>query len=63
MLNEGRAFMRMAPHLTIFPGLAVMMTTLAFNLLGDALRDVMDPRLKINLFSGNLYALARAEKT
>jgi peptide/nickel transport system permease protein len=62
MLNEGRAFMRMAPHLTIFPGLAVMMTTLAFNLLGDALRDVMDPRLKLNLFSGNLYAFARDTK-
>jgi len=46
MLNEGRAFMRMAPHLTIFPGIAVMTTTLAFNLLGDALRDAMDPRFK-----------------
>jgi peptide/nickel transport system permease protein len=62
MLNEGRAFLRMAPHLTIFPGLAVMMTTLAFNLLGDALRDAMDPRLKLNLFSGNFYALARDTK-
>jgi peptide/nickel transport system permease protein len=62
MLNEGRAFMRMAPHLTIFPGLAVMMTTLAFNLLGDALRDVMDPRFKLNLSSGNFYALARTAK-
>lgn len=49
MLNEGRAFMRMAPHLTIFPGIAVMATTLAFNLVGDALRDVMDPRFKLNL--------------
>lgn len=57
MLSEGRAFMRMAPHLTLFPGLAVMMTTLAFNLLGDALRDVMDPR-----FKGNFYALARTAK-
>jgi peptide/nickel transport system permease protein len=63
MLNEGRAFMRMAPHLTIFPGLAVMMTTLAFNLLGDALRDAMDPRLKLNLFSGNFYAFARTAKS
>lgn len=47
MLNEGRPFMRMAPHLTIFPGLAVMITTLAFNLLGDALRDIMDPRYNL----------------
>jgi peptide/nickel transport system permease protein len=62
MLNEGRAFMRAAPHLTIFPGLAVMLTTLAFNLLGDALRDVMDPRFKINPFSGGSYALARTGK-
>jgi peptide/nickel transport system permease protein len=62
MLSEGRAFMRMAPHLTLFPGLAVMITTLAFNLLGDALRDVMDPRFKLNLLSGNFYALARTAK-
>ena len=48
MLNDGRAFMRMAPHLTIFPGIAIMVTTLAFNLLGDALRDNMDPRFQLN---------------
>jgi peptide/nickel transport system permease protein len=46
MLNNGRAFMRTAPHLTIFPGLAIMVTVLAFNFLGDGLRDVLDPRLK-----------------
>jgi peptide/nickel transport system permease protein len=46
MLNGGRAFMRTAPHLTIFPGLAIMVTVLAFNFLGDGLRDVLDPRLK-----------------
>ncbi|MCL0096285.1 nickel ABC transporter permease subunit NikC [Thermodesulfovibrionales bacterium] len=46
MLNDGRAFMRTAPHLTIFPGLAIMVTVLAFNFLGDGLRDVLDPRLK-----------------
>ena len=41
MLNDGRAFMRTAPHLTIFPGLAIMVTVLAFNFLGDALRDIL----------------------
>jgi peptide/nickel transport system permease protein len=46
MLNSGRAFMRTAPHLTIFPGLAIMVTVLAFNFLGDGLRDALDPRLK-----------------
>jgi len=46
MLNNGRAFMRTAPHLTAFPGLAIMITVLAFNLLGDGLRDIFDPRLK-----------------
>lgn len=44
MLNTGRAFMRTAPHLTIFPGLAIMVTVLAFNFLGDGLRDSLDPR-------------------
>lgn len=44
MLNAGRAFMRTAPHLTIVPGLAIMVTVLAFNLLGDGLRDALDPR-------------------
>jgi len=46
MLNDGRAFMRTAPHLTIFPGLAIMITVLAFNFLGDGLRDALDPRLR-----------------
>ena len=46
MLSEGRPFMRSAPHLTIFPGMAIMFTTLAFYLFGDALRDIMDPRYK-----------------
>ncbi|MCK5097498.1 MAG: ABC transporter permease [Desulfobacteraceae bacterium] len=62
MLNESRAFMRMAPHLTIFPGMAIMLTTLGFNLLGDALRDIMDPRFNLN-FSGNIYDLTRTSKS
>lgn len=47
MLNDGRAFMRSAPHLMIFPGLAIMVTVLAFNLLGDGLRDALDPRARM----------------
>ena len=47
MLNDGRAFMRSTPHLMIFPGLAIMITVLAFNLLGDGLRDALDPRARL----------------
>ncbi len=44
MLNEGRAYMTAAPWLMIFPGLAIFITVMIFNLLGDSLRDVLDPR-------------------
>jgi len=63
MLNEGRAFMRMAPHMTIFPGIAIMITTLGFILFGDALRDVMDPRFKLNLNPGSFYVVSRTAKS
>jgi peptide/nickel transport system permease protein len=46
MLNDGRSHLFDAPHLVIFPALAVMAAVLAFNLLGDALRDWMDPRMR-----------------
>jgi ABC-type dipeptide/oligopeptide/nickel transport system permease subunit len=46
MLSRGRVFMRVAPHVTVFPGLAIVLTVLGFNLLGDGLRDALDPRLK-----------------
>ncbi len=46
MLSGGRNFMRDALHLTLFPGLAIVITVLALNLLGDGLRDALDPRLK-----------------
>jgi peptide/nickel transport system permease protein len=49
MLNSGRAFMRTAPHLTTFPGLAIMIAVLAFNFLGDGLRDALDPRQRQEL--------------
>lgn len=46
MLSEGRAYFRQSAWLAIFPGLAIMMTVMGFNLLGDGLRDALDPRLK-----------------
>jgi len=46
MLASGRKFMDLAPWLTVFPGLAIMLAVLGFNLLGDALRDALDPRLR-----------------
>jgi len=42
MLNEGSHFMLVAPHLTIFPGIAIMLVVMGFNFLGDGLRDWMD---------------------
>jgi peptide/nickel transport system permease protein len=44
MLNEGRGYLRNAPWVTAVPGLAIALTVLAVNLLGDALRDALDPR-------------------
>jgi len=46
MLNEGRAYLLQCPWLMIFPGLAICITVIVFNLLGDSLRDVLDPRQK-----------------
>ncbi len=44
MLNEGRAYMSSAPWLMLFPGLAIFLVVVVFNLFGDSLRDVLDPR-------------------
>ena len=46
MLSEAQTFMFLAPHLAIFPGLAIASMVLGLNLLGDGLRDVLDPRLR-----------------
>lgn len=46
MLTAGRAYIRDYPHLVIFPGIAIAITVLVLNLLGDALRDALDPKLK-----------------
>ena len=47
MLNDGRVHLFDAPHLVIFPAIAVMLAVLSFNFIGDALRDYMDPRSRI----------------
>jgi len=46
MISSGRAYIRSNAYLTTFPGLIIMITILAFNLLGDGLRDALDPRLR-----------------
>jgi peptide/nickel transport system permease protein len=46
MLNDARSQLTKAPHLALFPGLAVFVTVFSFNMLGDALRDKLDPRLR-----------------
>lgn len=44
MLNDGRPYMQVASQLMVYPGLAIMIVVLAFNLLGDGLRDALDLR-------------------
>ena len=44
MLGRGRNYIFAAPHAMIFPGLAITVTVLAFNLLGDGIRDAFDPK-------------------
>ena len=46
MIQQGQSFYRTAPWLVIFPGLAIMLTVFAFNMLGDGLRDALDPTLR-----------------
>ena len=46
MLQEGTGYLLFAPHLSIFPGLAIMACVLAFNFLGDGLRDRLDPKTR-----------------
>ena len=46
MLSTGKEFMRLHPHLITIPGLAIALSVLSFNLIGDGLRDALDPRLK-----------------
>lgn len=46
MLSTARSYMREAWHITVIPGIAIMLTILSLNLMGDGLRDAMDPKLK-----------------
>jgi glutathione transport system permease protein len=46
MLADGRSYLGVADHVTIFPGMAILITVLAFNLLGDGLRDALDQKLR-----------------
>jgi peptide/nickel transport system permease protein len=46
MLSEGRKFIYVAPHVSILPGMAIFLVVLALNLLGDGLRDGLDPKTK-----------------
>lgn len=48
MLNEGRACMQSAPWLMIFPGLAIFIVVVVFNMLGDSVRDILDPKTEIS---------------
>ena len=54
MLNDASAYLFSAPHMVIFPALAIMTAVLAFNLLGDALRDWLDPRTRAYLVTLDL---------
>ena len=47
MIAEGQAYLREAPLMALFPGIAIAVTAMGLNLLGDGLRDVLDPRLKV----------------
>lgn len=46
MLSQGRNYMNTAPHMVLFPGILIFLTVLAFNLLGDGLRDTLDPKIR-----------------
>jgi ABC-type dipeptide/oligopeptide/nickel transport system permease subunit len=47
MISDGRAYLMEAPHVSLFPGLAIFFTVMGFNCLGDGLRDALDPRLRM----------------
>ena len=46
MINEGLEYLQTAPHLTLFPGAGLVLIVLAFNFLGEGLREALDPRLR-----------------
>jgi ABC-type dipeptide/oligopeptide/nickel transport system permease subunit len=48
MVSQGRHYILSSPHIILFPGLAIFFTVLSLNLLGDALRDVIDPKSRMH---------------
>jgi peptide/nickel transport system permease protein len=46
MLSDAQTLIALAPHLALLPGLAIVATVLGLNLMGDGLRDILDPRLR-----------------
>ncbi|NMA69654.1 MAG: ABC transporter permease, partial [Desulfitobacterium sp.] len=50
MLSEGRSMLQYAPWLTLFPGVAIFITVMIFNLFGDSVRDILDPKQKRQFF-------------
>jgi peptide/nickel transport system permease protein len=46
MINEGKDFLRIAPGISVYPGIAIAITVLAFNLVGEGLRDALDVKLE-----------------
>jgi ABC-type dipeptide/oligopeptide/nickel transport system permease subunit len=47
LLNEGKEFLALAPWVSLFPGAAIVLAVLAFNIVGDGLRDALDPRTEV----------------
>ena len=62
MINAGRAHLLDAPHLALFPGLAIVWTVLGLNFLGDGLVDLLDPRRRSDLTAADDPAAAAAAR-
>lgn len=58
MLNDARGYLSQAPYMALLPGLAIFLAVLAFNLIGDGLRDALDPR--VNYPDQTLMVLVKA---
>ena len=58
MLRDGRDYLREAPHITLWPGIAIMLLVLSFNLLGDAVQDQLNPQSRRRLTGGKLLETA-----
>jgi peptide/nickel transport system permease protein len=52
IISDGKKYMQVAPWLTVFPGMAIIITSLGFNVLGDGLRDLLDPKSVTRLYKG-----------